>query len=87
MDAIPVTAFTKLQTADYMSLGALEFKFWKNFCVAVGREDLIGTQFGESEVMAQLDVLFASKTQEQWTEIYGRCRCVLRTGIESKRGC
>ncbi len=51
----------------YMALGALEFKFWKNFCVAVGREDLIGTQFGDTEVIAQLDVLFASKTQEQWT--------------------
>jgi crotonobetainyl-CoA:carnitine CoA-transferase CaiB-like acyl-CoA transferase len=61
--------YSLYRTSDgrYMSLGALEFKFWKNFCVAVGRQDLIGTQFGDSEVIAQLDVLFASKTQEQWT--------------------
>ena len=31
------------QTADrgYMALGALEVKFWKSFCLAVGREDLM----------------------------------------------
>lgn len=35
------------QTKDgrYMSLGALEEKFWKNFCEALGREDLIPKQF------------------------------------------
>ncbi|MGA8831323.1 MAG: CaiB/BaiF CoA transferase family protein [Desulfomonilaceae bacterium] len=64
----PCYGLYKTSDGRYMSLGALEFKFWKNFCVAVSREDLIGTQFGDSEVVAQLDVLFASKTQEQWTK-------------------
>jgi crotonobetainyl-CoA:carnitine CoA-transferase CaiB-like acyl-CoA transferase len=68
----PCYGLYKTSDGRYMSLGALEFKFWKNFCVAVSREDLIGTQFGDSEVVAQLDVLFASKTQEQWTKFMAK---------------
>jgi alpha-methylacyl-CoA racemase len=50
----------------YMSLGALEFKFWENFCAAVGRNDLLGGQFGGSDVMDQVRDIFASRTQEEW---------------------
>ena len=64
----PCYGLYKTSDGRYMSLGALEFKFWKNFCVAVSREDLIGAQFGDSEVIAQLDILFASKTQDEWTK-------------------
>ena len=64
----PCYGLYKTSDGRYMSLGALEFKFWKNFCEAVGRQDLIGAQFGDQEVIAQLDVLFRSKTQEQWTK-------------------
>ncbi|MDQ7783669.1 MAG: CaiB/BaiF CoA-transferase family protein [Desulfomonilaceae bacterium] len=58
------------QTKDglYMSLGALEFKFWRNFCSAVGREDLQGKQFGGPEVTAELQRIFAERTRDEWTE-------------------
>lgn len=52
----------------YMSLGALEFKFWKNFCLAVAREDLLNAQFGGPDVVTELDRLFASRTQREWVE-------------------
>lgn len=52
----------------YMSLGALEFKFWENFCAAVNREDLVGAQFGGPEVIAEVQQIFASRTRDEWVE-------------------
>jgi crotonobetainyl-CoA:carnitine CoA-transferase CaiB-like acyl-CoA transferase len=54
----------------YMTLGALEPKFWMNFCLAVGREDLVGEQFTPAvegqPAYDQLCALFRSRTQEEW---------------------
>lgn len=50
----------------YMSLGALEPKFWVNFCEAVGREDLMGGQFGGPDVVSEMERLFASRTKAEW---------------------
>ncbi|MEW5723634.1 MAG: CaiB/BaiF CoA-transferase family protein [Thermodesulfobacteriota bacterium] len=52
----------------YMSLGAVEFKFWRNFCLAVGREDLVEKQFGGPEVIAEVAGVFAGRTQAEWIE-------------------
>jgi crotonobetainyl-CoA:carnitine CoA-transferase CaiB-like acyl-CoA transferase len=57
----------------YMTLGALEPKFWLNFCQAVEREDLVGEQFtpaieGEP-VYEELCVLFRSRTQDEWVDL------------------
>lgn len=32
--------FYKTKDGGYMSVGSLEPKFWKQFCIAIGREDL-----------------------------------------------
>ena len=64
----PCYGLYKTSDGRYMSLGALESKFWKNFCMAVGREDLLGAQFGGPEVITELARLFASKTRDEWTE-------------------
>ncbi len=53
----------------YMSLGALEFKFWKNFCTAVNRTDLISEQFGAKEFVAEIQQIFASRTRDEWVEL------------------
>ncbi len=37
-----------------MTLGALEAKFWANFCRALGREDWIGRQW---EALPQIDLI------------------------------
>ena len=54
----------------YMTLGALEPKFWMNFCSTVAREDLVGEQFAPAvegqPVYDQLCSLFCSRTQEEW---------------------
>ncbi len=53
----------------YMSLGALEPKFWQAFCQTVGREDLISQQFSRDPgALAEVESIFKQKTQAEWVE-------------------
>lgn len=58
----------------YMSLGALEGKFWKNFCETIEREDLVEKQFIEGEerilIIEEIQKLFTTKTQKEWVEFF-----------------
>lgn len=57
----------------YMSVGSLEPKFWSQFCIAIGREDLIeGTVWPENseEVKRQIREIFRTRTRDEWTEIF-----------------
>lgn len=70
-------------TADnkYVALGALEDKFWKAFCLGLGREDLL-TGFealaveGDPVYEAVREV-FKSRTKEQWAKFAGAVDCCL----------
>lgn len=53
----------------YMSLGALEPKFWQNFCEVVDRKDLAREQFGGKPAKAEVIAIFASKTRDEWVEL------------------
>jgi crotonobetainyl-CoA:carnitine CoA-transferase CaiB-like acyl-CoA transferase len=59
------------ETSDgrHFSLGAIEFKFWKNFCEAVARPDLMGEQYGGPEIVEEVSRIFASKTFDEWRGI------------------
>jgi crotonobetainyl-CoA:carnitine CoA-transferase CaiB-like acyl-CoA transferase len=69
------------ETSDgkYMTLGALEPKFWANFCLKVGREDLIARQFDESErrddLFQQVRAIFESRSQSDWIELMRDADC------------
>jgi crotonobetainyl-CoA:carnitine CoA-transferase CaiB-like acyl-CoA transferase len=58
----------------YMSLGAMELKFWKNFCEAIGRSDLTYKQYIEGEeqlrVIEEVQKLFKTKTQKEWVDFF-----------------
>ena len=58
----------------HMSLGALEPQFWKNFCEAIERRDLIDKQFIEGEerfrVIEEIQELFKNKTQKEWVDFF-----------------
>jgi crotonobetainyl-CoA:carnitine CoA-transferase CaiB-like acyl-CoA transferase len=58
----------------YMTLGALEPKFWGDFCQVVGREDLFSQQFAPAipgePVYEQLCTLFRSRTQADWLNAF-----------------
>jgi len=57
-----------------MSLGALEPKFWKSFCEAIGRRDLFDKQFIEGaerlRIIEEIQNLFKTKTQEAWVTFF-----------------
>ena len=69
------------ETSDgkYMTLGALEPKFWANFCLKVGREDLIARQFDESErrddLFQQVRAIFESRSQSDWIALMRDADC------------
>ena len=50
------------------------FIFWKNFCEAVGRRDLMDKQFIEGEeqlrIIEEIQNLFKTKTQEEWVDFF-----------------
>lgn len=54
----------------FMSLGALEPKFWQAFCQAVSRPDLLPQQFGGSEVITRVQDIFSSRSREQWAAFF-----------------
>lgn len=58
----------------HMSLGALEPKFWKNFCEAIGRRDLVHKQFIEGEervrIIEEIRNLFRTKPQKEWVDFF-----------------
>ena len=61
------------ETADgnYVTLAALEPKFWTAFCQAVGREDLAdahmtGDPAERAAVREELEALFAERTRDEW---------------------
>jgi crotonobetainyl-CoA:carnitine CoA-transferase CaiB-like acyl-CoA transferase len=56
----------------WMSLGAIEYKFWSNFCQAVDRPDLAGEQYGGPEAVAKVEAIFASKTYDEWVDLMSR---------------
>jgi len=56
----------------YISIGALEAKFWKNLCRALRKEDLIPHQYATGsqgdEVVSQLEKVFLTRTRDEWVE-------------------
>ncbi|HLH13912.1 MAG TPA: CoA transferase [Solirubrobacteraceae bacterium] len=68
----------------WVSLGALEPKFWQAFCRGVGREDLLASQFEHpgSHAHAQMQEIFRARTREQW-EAFARAHdCCLEPVLE-----
>jgi crotonobetainyl-CoA:carnitine CoA-transferase CaiB-like acyl-CoA transferase len=63
------------ETADgkFLALGALEEKFWIEFCKAVGREDLIEEQFApaprQDELIEEVRAIIRQKTRQEWVDL------------------
>lgn len=59
------------QDARFMSLGALEPKFWQAFCQSVDRPDLSSKQFDhDPSVVREVEKIFKSRTQKEWTVFF-----------------
>jgi crotonobetainyl-CoA:carnitine CoA-transferase CaiB-like acyl-CoA transferase len=62
----------------FVTLGAIEEKFWRNFCEAVGRPDLIARQWEkmpQQRLIADLAAVFATKSAEEWEATLGPVDC------------
>lgn len=68
-------------TADnkYVSLGALEHKFWAEFCAAIDRSEWSDKQNAAEDVLeeirTELTALFRSKSQAFWVDRLQHCNC------------
>lgn len=60
------------QDGQYVTLAALEPRFWAAFCQAVAREDLVGAQHAPAipgePAYEELCALFRTRTRQEWTE-------------------
>ncbi len=58
----------------YLTLGALEEKFWINLCKALGRDDLVGYQYAKGRekerVKEELKRIFVTKDRDEWIEFF-----------------
>lgn len=63
----------------WVALGALEEKFWRTWCMAVGRPDLLGAayQASGSEAHAQVAEIMAGRTRDEWSTFSEEHDCCL----------
>jgi alpha-methylacyl-CoA racemase len=68
----------------WVSLGALEPKFWQAWCRGVGREDLIERQFDPpgSEAHAEVERIFLERTRSEWDEFASQHDCCLEPVLD-----
>jgi crotonobetainyl-CoA:carnitine CoA-transferase CaiB-like acyl-CoA transferase len=59
----------------WLSVGALEPKFWANFCRLLGCEDFVADQFTEGwrqqEIIERVAEIFRTRTATEWMEFFG----------------
>ncbi|WNB92134.1 CaiB/BaiF CoA-transferase family protein [Bacillus sp. NEB1478] len=83
-------SYALYETSDrrFVSLGALEAKFWSNFCHGVGRLDWIPFQFksisSDYPVYKEMTELFRSRSLEEWTEFGIKTDCCLVPVLEAE---
>src|SRR5918912_3980796 len=68
----------------WITIGALEPKFWAAFCRGVGREDLIAGQFEPpgSEAHRAVEAVVAARTRAEWTAFAAEHDCCLEPVLE-----
>lgn len=85
-----IVSYQIYETKDgrFVSIAALEEKFWENFCIAIGREDLIEAHYSPAvdgnKTFEEIKAIFASKTWKQWTEFGLKVDCCLTPVLETK---
>jgi crotonobetainyl-CoA:carnitine CoA-transferase CaiB-like acyl-CoA transferase len=68
----------------WVSIGAMEAKFWEAWCVGVGRPDLVAEQYAEpgSEAHRQVEEIFAQRTRDEWAAFGAEHLCCLEPILE-----
>ncbi len=68
----------------WVTLGALEPKFWQAWCRGVGRDDLVERQFDPpgSEAHGEVERIFMERTREQWRTFASEVDCCLEPVLD-----
>ncbi|MEA2406205.1 MAG: alpha-methylacyl-CoA racemase [Thermoleophilaceae bacterium] len=68
----------------WVTLGALEPKFWQAWCRGVGREDLVERQFERpgSEAHAEVERIFLERTRDDWQAFASEHDCCLEPVLD-----
>ena len=68
----------------WVTLGALEPKFWQAWCRGVGREDLIERQFEPpgSDAHAEVERIFLERTRDEWQQFASEHDCCLEPVLD-----
>jgi crotonobetainyl-CoA:carnitine CoA-transferase CaiB-like acyl-CoA transferase len=68
----------------WLTLGALEPRFWSAWCRGVGREDLVAAQFAApgSAAHAEVEAIFARRTRAEWERFADDVECCLEPVLE-----
>jgi alpha-methylacyl-CoA racemase len=68
----------------WVTLGALEPKFWRAWCRGVGREDLFDKQFERpgSAAHAEVERIFLERTRAEWDKFASRHDCCLEPVLD-----
>lgn len=70
----------------YMSLAALEPKFWENFCHAIGRDGWVESHMSEATddnpIYKEMKKIFKSYTLEEWLVFMKKVDCCLSPVLE-----
>jgi crotonobetainyl-CoA:carnitine CoA-transferase CaiB-like acyl-CoA transferase len=63
----------------WVTLGALEPKFWQEWCRGVGREDLVEKQFDRpgSDAHGEVERIFMERTRDEWQAFASEHDCCL----------
>jgi alpha-methylacyl-CoA racemase len=80
-----VICYRPYECADgWVSLGALEPKFWQAWCRGVGREDLIEKQFEHpgSDAHEQVVEIFKGRTRAEWAQFATEHDCCLEPVLD-----
>jgi crotonobetainyl-CoA:carnitine CoA-transferase CaiB-like acyl-CoA transferase len=71
----------------FVTLGAIEDKFWANFCRVVGREDLIERQWEampQRSLIAAVAAIFADKSAAEWERLLGAVDCCFGVAVDPR---
>jgi crotonobetainyl-CoA:carnitine CoA-transferase CaiB-like acyl-CoA transferase len=80
-----LVCYRPYQCADgWVTLGALEPKFFQAWCRGVGREDLIEKQFEApgSEAHVQIQAVFMERTRDEWAAFASEVDCCLEPVLD-----
>jgi crotonobetainyl-CoA:carnitine CoA-transferase CaiB-like acyl-CoA transferase len=80
-----IVCYRPYRCADgWVTLGALEPKFWAEFCRGVGREDLVEHAFDPpgSDTHAAVEEVFAARTREEWRQFASEHDCCLEPVLD-----